>query len=46
MEKMGGYKTEEVKEITEERERPAALRSKVKEEKHLETYEGLREDME
>ena len=42
MEKFSGYKTE-VKERIEERERPA-LRNKVKEEKHLEIYRGLRED--
>ena len=41
MEKFGGYKTEG-NEIIEERER-LALRNKVKEEKHLEIYGGLRE---
>ena len=44
IEKFGGYKTEEVKEIIEGRERQA-LRSKVEEEKHLEIYGGLREDI-
>ena len=43
MGKNGGYKTE-VKEIIEERERPA-LRNKVKEEKHLEVYGVLWEDI-
>ena len=43
-EKFGGYKTE-VKEVIEERER-LALRTKVKEEKHLQIYGGLREDIE
>ena len=43
MEKFSGYKTE-VKEILEERER-LALRNKMKEEKHLEIYGGLREDI-
>ena len=39
-EKFGGYKTE-VKEQIERQ----ALRNKVKEEKHLETYRELREDI-
>ena len=43
IEKFGRYITE-VKEILEDRER-LALRSKVKEEKHLEIYGGLREDI-
>ena len=43
MEKFGGYKTE-VKEIIEEREE-LALTHKVKKEKHLEIYGGLREDI-
>ena len=43
VEKFGGYKTE-VKQRIEERER-LALRNKVKEEKHLEIYRGLRADI-
>ena len=43
IEKFGGYKTE-VKERIEERERQA-LRNKVRENKHLEMYGGLREDI-
>ena len=43
IEKFGGYRTE-VKEIIEEREK-LALRTKVEEEKHLEIYGGLREDI-
>ena len=43
IDKFSGYKTE-VKEIIEERERPV-LRSKVKEQKHLDIYGGLREDV-
>ena len=43
MEKFGGYKTE-VKEILEKSERQA-LKNKVKEEKHLKIYRGLREDI-
>ena len=42
IEKFGGYKTKE-KEIIEERER-LALRNRVKEEKRLVVYAGLRED--
>ena len=44
IEKFGGYKTK-VKERIEERER-LALRNKVKEEKHLQIYRRLREDIE
>ena len=43
IEKLGGYKTE-VKERIEERKR-LVLRNKVKEEKHLKIYGGLREDI-
>ena len=43
METSGGYKTE-VQETIEERERQA-LRNKLKEEKHVKIYGGLREDM-
>ena len=43
IQKFGGYKTG-VKERIEERER-LALRNDVKEEKHLEIYIGLREDI-
>ena len=43
LEKFGGYKTK-VKERIEERER-LAQRNDVKEEKHLEMYGGLREDL-
>ena len=43
MEKFGGYKTE-VKEEIEMRER-LSLRTKVKEEEHLEIYGGLREEI-
>ena len=43
IEKFGGYKTK-VKERVQQRER-LALRNKVKEEKHLEIYGGLRKDI-
>ena len=43
MEKLGGYKTE-VQEIIEEMQR-LALRHKVNEEKNVEVYEKLREDV-
>ena len=47
IERFGGYKTEVeeiIEEIIEERE-GLALRNRVKEEKHLEIYGGLREDI-
>ena len=43
MERFGGYKTQ-AKARVEEKER-LALRNRVKEEKHLDIYGGLREDI-